>query len=122
MTTEITRRLRNGMVGEHVLAWHYRSEGPGDPGGRSYDVLYASDGRIRIDVSGCWGSVFHTVWLKADEVRPQEEWRMHLLATGQRPVVRRWCTVDGMELPSGSDPEVDENCCSPECRSELRTG
>ena len=114
---EILRRLKDGLISETVHRWH---GGPGLPGGRTYDVLYAPDGRVRIDVSGPWSSLYRTVWVAADEVRPEAEWREHLLMTGQQPVVRRWCQVDGVEIPSDSDPEVDENCCSPECWNELR--
>lgn len=121
MANEITRRLhRSGAISEDVHSWHYRTEGAGEPGGRHYHVLYAPGGQVLIDVGGHWSSLLRTIRLKADEIRPQEEWREWLLATGQQPEVRRWCTVDGTEIPSDSDPEVDENCCSPECRNELR--
>jgi hypothetical protein len=119
-TAEITRRLHHGVVSETVRSWHYRSQGPGEPGGRTYDALYAADGRVRVDVMGCWGSVFHTVWLRPDEIRPRGEWLAWLAETGQPVPERRWCTVDGMEIPADSDPEFDENCCSVECRIETR--
>lgn len=121
-SVEIKRRLRDGLINETVHAWHYREQGPGSPGGRTYDVLYAPNGRVRIDVSDQAGSAYRTLWLEASEIRPQQEWRDHLLMTGQTPVIRRWCTVDGVEIPADSSPEWDENCCSTECRSELRPG
>lgn len=118
--TRIKRRLRNSLINETVETWHRPEHGPGAPGGRTYDVLYAPSGRVRIDVSDQAGSEYRTLRLEASEIRPQQEWRDHLLATGQKPVLRRWCTVDGAEIPEDSDPEWDENCCSTECRNDLR--
>jgi hypothetical protein len=119
-SNEINRRLKDGMITETVHAWHCREQGPGEPGGRTYGVIYGRDGRVRIDVTGGWGSSVRTIFLGASEMRPDQEWWDHLLATGQKPVARRWCTVDGVEIPSDSDPELDENCCSPDCRNDLR--
>lgn len=108
---EITRRLKDGVISETVHRWHY---GPGSPGGRTYDVLYTRYGQIRIDVSGAWSSTYRTVWMVADEVRPEAEWREHLLKTGQQPVVRRWCRIDGVEITDGGD------FCSADCAREHR--
>lgn len=119
-SVEINRRLADGVITETVHAWHYREQGPGEPGGRTYGVIYAPNGRVRIDVSDQSGSAYRTLWLAASEVRPQQEWRDHLLTTGQKPVIRRWCTVDGVEIPEDSNPEWDENCCSIDCRNDLR--
>jgi hypothetical protein len=119
-SSEVSRRLRDGMITETVHAWHYREQGPGEPGGRTYAVIYGQNGRVRVDVMGDWGSYVRTIFLGASEMRPDQEWRDHLLATGHQPVVRRWCTVDGVEISPDSDPELDENCCSRECRNDLR--
>lgn len=121
---ENIRRKNQDIISESVRRWHHKSEGPGEPGGRTYDVLYASDGRILIDVSGCWSSVYHTVWLTADEVRPRAEWLAHLAATGRQPVEPRWCEVDGREIPAEridrEDPQGSELYCSTGCYVESK--
>lgn len=124
MSIQINRRLRDGMITETVHAWHYREQGPGEPGGRTYDVIYGRSGRVRIDVIECWGSSLHTIFLDANEIRPQQEWRDHLLATGQHPVEPRWCEVDGVEIPADriarEVPEDPERHCSAECWIEAQ--
>jgi hypothetical protein len=112
VSNETIRRLRDGVLSETVESWHHESDGPGEPGGRTYAVLYIPDGRIRIDVSGCWSSTYHTVWLKAEEVRPQEEWREWLLATGQTPPMRAYCWDCGREK-EGPDHSCPEGCRDP---------
>lgn len=102
---ETIRRLRNGVLGENVTRWHREGQGPGLPGGRGYDVLYCPDGRVRIDVSGCWSSMYHTVWLAADEVRPLDEWKEYLLRTGQVPKMRAYCSTCGLEKE-----RIDSSC------------
>lgn len=120
MATEITRRRRDGLINETVHAWHFREEGPGEPGGRTYDVLYADNDRVRIDISDQSGSAYRTLFLGASQIRPRQEWLDHLRETGQEAVEPRWCTVDGVEIPDDSDPELDDDCCSAGCRNELR--
>jgi hypothetical protein len=111
MANEIIRRLRDGgVLGETVESWHCESEGPGEPGGRTYHVLYAPNGRIRVDVSGCWSSTYHTVLIEPEEVRPAEEWREHLLATGQTPGRRAYCQHCGLEKPDGLMGSCPEGC------------
>lgn len=104
---ETIRRQRDGdVLSEMVWRWHYASDGPGEPGGRSYNALYAPDGRVRIDVSGWWSSVGHTVWVEADEIRPTEEWRAHLKVTGQKPIPMRFCNDCRRQIPKNeSCPE-----------------
>lgn len=119
MATEITRRFRSGVVSETVHAWHYREEGPGEPGGRTYEVLYAPTGSVMVDVSGEWGSTLRALFIPASEIRPREEWLAWLAETGQTVTEPRWCTVDGLEIDQDSDPEFDDDCCSTECRIEL---
>jgi len=120
MATEITRRRRDGLINETVHAWHFRKEGPGEPGGRTYDVLYADSGRVRIDISDQSGSAYRTLFLGASQILPRQEWLDHLRETGQEATEPRWCMVDGVEIPDDSDPETDDNCCSPGCRTEMR--
>jgi hypothetical protein len=120
MATEVIRRRRDGILSETVHAWHYRKEGPGDPGGRTYEVLYTRTGAALIDVSGCWASTLHRVWVPAAEMRPREEWLAWLAETGQAVAEPRWCVADGREIDQDSNPEFDENCCSVECRIEMR--
>lgn len=120
MATEITRRKRDGLVSETVRAWHYHKEGPGAPGGRTYAVLYTPAGGAMIDVTGCWASTVHTVWVPAAEMRPREEWLTWLAETGRTVAEPRWCMVDGMEIDQDSNPEFDEDCCSVDCRIEMR--
>lgn len=109
MTVEIIRRVRNGILGETVRAWHHEGEGPGGVGGRTYDVLYAPNGRVRIDVSGYWSSTYHTIFLGAGETRPQEEYIDHLLATGQTVKMRAYCSICGLEK-EGLEYSCPEGC------------
>ena len=120
MATAINRRTKDGLINETVHAWHFRKEGVGEPGGRTYDVLYAPNGRTRIDVSDQSGSMYRTLFLRASEIRPRQEWLDHMRATGQEVREPRWCTVDGVEIPEGSDPEIDDDCCSAACRMDMR--
>ncbi len=122
MTTEITRRRHHGdgITSETVHSWHFRKEGPGEPGGRTYQMLYADDGRVRIDVTDQAGSTCRAFFLGTSQIRPRQEWLDHLRETRQEVVEPRWCTVDGVEIPDDSDPEFDDNCCSAECRADLR--
>ena len=120
MATEITRRMRNGILSETVHAWHFRKEGPGEPGGRTYDAIYAPNGMVRIDVSDQSGSSLRTVILGASQVRPRDEWLTWLAETGQVVAETRWCMVDGLEIDQDSNPEFDGDCCSPGCRMDMR--
>lgn len=98
MSDEIIRRLvGGGVLSENVQCWHRAEQGPGRPGGRTYSVLYMPEGPVRIDVMDGWASEFRTMWLKAEEVRPIEEWKEHLLRTGQHSVVRSYCSICGLE-------------------------
>lgn len=124
-SSDITRRLvmrgtAGDIITETVHAWHYRSQGAGEPGGRTYSMLYCPDGRVRIDVSGVWSSFPHTLWVKADEIRPRDEWMTWVAETNQSAVEPRWCMVDGLEIDPDSNPEFDEDCCSTACRIEMR--
>lgn len=120
MATEINRRMRDGVLSETVHAWHFRREGPGEPGGRTYDVIYAPNGKVRIDVSDQGGSSYRTLILGASQVRPRDEWLAWLAETGQTVAEPRWCMVDGAEIDQNSNPEFDEDCCSPGCRMDMR--
>lgn len=117
----ITRRKGQNWISETVERWH---SGPGSPGGRTYMALYASNGQVRIDVDGGWGSVWHTIHLSAEEIRPAAEWADHLKLTGQKPTEPRWCVVDGMEIPQERiDREVSgepEEFCSTDCAVDVR--
>lgn len=117
---EVIRRRSGDLVTETVSVWHFRAEGPGDPGGRTYSMLYTDDGRTRVDVHDQCGSSYRTLWLGAGDMRPRQEWLDHLRETGRTEYRPRWCTVDGVEIPDDSDPEFDDNCCSAECRADLR--
>lgn len=119
---EIIRRMHQGLVSETVYRMHREGQGPGEPGGRTYDVTYAPDGRVRVDVDGCWSGRYHTVWIAADEVRPAAEWAAHLRATGRKPVEPRWCNACGTEIPADriarEDPKDPEPFCSTDCYVE----
>lgn len=122
MATEVTRRRHHGesIVSETVHAWHYAEEGPGERGGRTYQMLYADDGRVRIDVTDQGGSQVRAFFLTPSQIRPRQEWLDHLKETGQEEYQPRWCTIDGREIDPESDRELDDNCCSAECRNDLR--
>lgn len=119
-TSDITRRMRDGILSETVHAWHYANQGPGERGGRTYYALHGPTGIVRIDVSDACSSTLRTVWISAKEIRPRAEWLEHLAAKGITPVEPRYCAADGLEIDSDSDPELDEGFCSAECRSEVR--
>lgn len=119
-SSDIIRRMRNGILSETVHAWHYATQGPGERGGRTYYALYALTGAVRIDVSDACSSGLRTLWIEAKEIRPREEWLAHLKATGQPLTNRRYCAIDGMEIAGDSDPGLDEGCCSTGCRSDFR--
>lgn len=116
----ITRRKGRNWISEMVELWH---RGPGTPGGRTYLILYVSNGRVRIDVNGAWDSTLRTIDLKPEEIRPRSEWLAHLKATGQTPAEPRWCVIDGMEIPQEridrEVPEEPEEFCSRECAREV---
>lgn len=115
------RSKRSDVVAETVHRWH---RGPGAPGGRTYDVLYVRDGRVRIDVSGAWSSTYHTIWMEPEEVRPHEEWLAHLRKTGREPTEPRWCAMDGREIPAErierETPDEPELYCSADCYRDYR--
>lgn len=116
----ITRRKGHGWISELVERWH---RGPGEPGGRTYLVIYASNGHVRIDINEPCTSLVREVRLEPTEIRPAAEWTAHLKATGQKPTEPRWCVVDGMEIPQEridrEIPEEPEEFCSRECAREV---
>lgn len=99
------RRKRDGILSESVQRWH---GGPGSPGGRWYEILY-TENRIRIDVGGPWSSVYHTLWLSPEELRPAEEWLAHTGGTAAAPL--EFCGTCGREIPGGAAhcPDYDDD-------------
>lgn len=103
MPNEITRRVRNEILNETIEVRRDESEGPDSLGGRTYDILYAPGGRVRVDlIGGYWSSEVHTLFIERDEIRPREEWIDHLLTTGQTVRARTFCQHCGLEKPGGS--------------------
>lgn len=109
----IRRLHRGGVLGESVSRWHHEEDGPGLPGGRTYDILYFPEGGARIDVSGCWSSMYHTVILTAQETRPREEYIEHLICIGRSHPVRAYCADCGREKAGGAQGSCPEGCRPP---------